>query len=123
MKSLLAAPLSLALISISGAALSQATTLPLPVPEHTPASAPMQRQTGMKVIHGSHDERTIVRGFEPDSIVGDYRIDFVALDLDGNELIDRSEAKAQPTLDAEFRAVDSNNDGLLDRAELSGWMR
>jgi hypothetical protein len=102
---------------------AQAQTVPLPAPTQAPAAAPIQRQTGMLVIEGSHDERTIVRTFEPDSIVGHYRVDFIALDVDGDGLVDRNEARAQPTLDAEFRAVDANNDGRLDRAELSGWMR
>ncbi|KAF1698544.1 hypothetical protein CSC62_04780 [Pseudoxanthomonas jiangsuensis] len=116
-----AAGLCLALAS--GGALAQATTLPLPPPAAAPSSAPMQRQSGMVVIDGDHDERTIVRSYEPDSVVGNYRIDFEALDADADGLIDRTEAKANPTLDAEFRAVDANNDGKLDRGELSGWLR
>lgn len=106
-----------------GGALAQATSLPLPPPAAAPSSAPIQRQSGMAVIPGDHDERTIVRSFEPDSVVGDYRIDFEALDTDGDGLIDRGEAAANPTLAAEFRAVDANADGRLDRDELAGWMR
>ena len=119
------APLCLpALLALAAAdAGAQATTLPLPPPESAPASTPMQRQSGMVVIAGDHDERAIVRSFEPDSVVGDYRIDFEALDANADDLLDRSEAKANPTLDAEFRAVDANNDGRLDRTELSGWIR
>jgi len=114
---------SLLLASLPGLAAAQATALPLPPAGPDPAAAPMQRQAGIKVIEGPHDERTIIRVFEPDSVVGHYRIDFQALDLDGDGLIDRDEARANPTLEAEFRAVDANNDGRLDRAELSGWIR
>ncbi|KAF1686517.1 hypothetical protein B1992_08190 [Pseudoxanthomonas broegbernensis] len=117
---LIAGPL-LALASTG--ALAQATSLPLPPPEAPPASAPMQRQSGMVVIPGDHHELTIVRSFEPDSVVGDYRIDFDALDADGDGLIDRREAAANATLEAEFRAVDANADGRLDREELAGWIR
>ena len=56
-------------------------------------------------------------------MVGEYRIDFDAMDANGDGVIDRREAAANPTLEAEFRAVDENGDGHLDRAELSGWIR
>ena len=114
---------ALLLAGASGGALAQASTLPLPPPEQAPSAAPIQRQSGMVVIHGIHDERTVVRSFEPDSVVGDYRIDFEALDADGDGVISRAEAAANPTLAAEFRAVDGNGDGRLDRDELSGWIR
>lgn len=124
MKKLTAAALpALLLAGASGGVLAQASTLPLAPPEPAPEAAPIQRQSGMVVIHGSHDERTVVRSFEPDSVVGDYRIDFVALDADGDGVIDRAEAATHPTLAAEFRAVDGNGDGHLDRDELSGWIR
>lgn len=114
---------ALLLATASGGALSQAATLPLPPPEPAPSIAPMQRQSGMAVIEGQHDERTVVRSFEPDSVVGQYRIDFEAMDVDGDGAINRAEAAANPTLEAEFRAVDANGDGRLDREELSGWIR
>lgn len=112
----------LALALGSAGALAQATPLPLP-PDTTPAREPFQRQSGMLVVDGPHDTRTIIRSYEPDSVVGDYRIDFEALDVDGDGVVDRGEAAANPTLAAEFRAVDVNADGRLDRDELSGWMR
>lgn len=114
---------ALLLAAASGGVLAQASTLPLPPPEPPPSAAPIQRQSGMIVIQGEHDERTVVRSFEPDSVVGDYRIDFDALDADGDGVVDRNEAAANPTLEAEFRAVDGNADGRLDREELAGWMR
>lgn len=114
---------ALLLAAASGGALSQASTLPLPPPEPAPSAAPMQRQSGMVVIPGDHDERTVVRSYEPDSVTGEYRIDFQALDTNGDGVIDRREAAANPTLEAEFRAVDADGDGRLDRGELSGWIR
>ncbi|MFO7338991.1 MAG: EF-hand domain-containing protein [Lysobacteraceae bacterium] len=97
----------------------------LPLPETTPApqGQPLQRQTGMVVLPRDHDEKIVVRSVEPDSVVGDYRIDFEAMDANGDGVIDRREAAANPTLLDEFRAVDANNDGRLDREELSGWIR
>lgn len=107
----------------SAGALAQATSLPLPPPGQAPSSAPIQRQSGMVVIDGDHHARTIIRSFEPDSVVGHYRVDFQTLDANGDGVVDHAEAAANPTLDAEFRAVDNNGDGRLDRNELSGWMR
>src|SRR5690606_3140786 len=75
---------ALLLAAASGGALAQASTLPLAAPEPAPDTAPMQRQSGMAVINGEHDERTVVRSFEPDSVVGDYRIDFQLLDANGD---------------------------------------
>ncbi|KAF1701110.1 hypothetical protein [Pseudoxanthomonas suwonensis] len=118
-----ACTMALLLAAASGGALAQASTLPLPPPDPPPTAAPMQRQSGMVVIQGDHDERTVVRSYEPDSVVGDYRIDFDALDANGAGVIDRREAAAHSTLADEFRAVDDNGDGRLDRNELSGWIR
>src|SRR5690606_26625641 len=97
----------------------------LPLPETTPApqGQPLQRQTGMVVLPRDHDEKIVVRSVEPDSVVGDYRIDFEAMDANGDGVIDRREAAANPALLDEFRAVDANNDGRLDREELSGLIR
>ena len=114
---------ALLLAVASGGALAQASTLPLPPPAPEPVAAPMQRQSGMAVLQGGHDERIVVRSYEPDSVVGEYRIDFEAMDANGDGFIDRREAAANPTLEGEFRAVDGNSDGRLDREELSGWIR
>lgn len=67
--------------------------------------------------------QVIVRSIQPDSVIGDYRIDFEALDTDGDGFISRAEAKAHATLDAEFNALDSSRSGRLDRAQLAGWLR
>jgi hypothetical protein len=58
----------------------------------------------------------------PDSVVGQYKVDFAALDANGNGSISRSEAKSNATLTAEFDAVDNNHDGRLDKHELAGWL-
>lgn len=112
------------LIAASDAALAQASTLPLPPPlDPSPSSQPIQRQTGMQVIDAGHDQKYIVRSFEPDTVQGDYRIDFEALDANGDGYLSRAEVADHPTLSAEFRAVDADNDGRLSREELSGWIR
>lgn len=112
------------LLSGSDAALAQASALPLPPSQDPPpASQPIQRQTGMRVIEAGHDQKYIVRSFEPDSVQGQYRIDFEALDANGDGYLSRSEVTDHPTLSAEFRAVDANNDGRLSREELAGWIR
>ena len=59
---------------------------------------------------------------QPDSVVGQYRIDMAALDSNGDGRLTRAEANPNPTLSAEFAAVDNNSDGLLDAGELKGWM-
>ena len=56
------------------------------------------------------------------SIVGDYKIDFAAMDSNHDGSIRRAEAKSNPTLSAEFAAVDNNHDGRLSKQELEGWM-
>ncbi len=63
-----------------------------------------------------------VRSVPPDSVVGEYKIDFATMDANGNGSISRSEAKSNATLTAEFDAVDNNHDGKLDKQELAGWM-
>jgi len=64
---------------------------------------------------------TSVKSSPPDSVVGDYKIDFAAMDKNSDGNISRSEAKSNQTLTDEFRAVDNNHDGRLSKEELSGW--
>jgi hypothetical protein len=56
------------------------------------------------------------------SIVGDYKIDFDAMDANHNAWISMTEARGNATLTAEFEAVDNNHDRKLTRDELKGWM-
>ena len=97
---------ALLLAVASGGALAQASTLPLPPPAPEPVAAPMQRQSGMAVLQGDHDERVVVRSYEPDSVVGEYRIDFEAMDANGDGVLDRREAATNPTLEGEFRITE-----------------
>lgn len=99
-----------------------ATTVPLAPPAATPADTPLQRQTGMAVLEGTHGEPVIIRSVEPDSLVGGDRLDFTKLDADGDGWVDRHEAAADASLRAEFDRVDVNRDGRLDRDELAGWI-
>ncbi|WP_425477819.1 EF-hand domain-containing protein [Stenotrophomonas nitritireducens] len=64
-----------------------------------------------------------VRSIQPDSVVGNYRIDFDALDVDGDGFISREEAQANPALADEFNALDSARRGRLTREQLAGWLR
>ena len=118
--------IALLLLLATGEALAAkgtpATTLPLAPPEATPADQPLQRQTGMVVIEGTHGERTIIRSVEPRSLVGGDRLDFGVLDANGDGFVDRTEAKVDAGLTAEFDNVDGNRDGQLDRIELTGWI-
>lgn len=59
----------------------------------------------------------------PDTVVGDYRIDFNALDQDGDQRLGRTEVASNATLTAEFDAVDRDRDGWLDSNEVHGWKR
>lgn len=64
-----------------------------------------------------------VRSIQPSTVLGDYHIDFAALDTDGDGFISRAEAQANPSLAAEFDALDSAHRGKLARAQLAGWLR
>ena len=64
----------------------------------------------------------VVRSIQPDSVAGNYRIDFNALDVDGDGFISRDEAQANPALADEFNALDSARRGKLAREQLAGWL-
>ena len=63
-----------------------------------------------------------VNSVPPDSVVGEYKIDFAAMDRNGDGNLSRAEASSNATLTQEFRAVDVNNNGRLSKDELKGWM-
>lgn len=106
-------------------ALAQVQTAPLPVPDE-PQTRPdrAERQTGMATFEEAGGQQVIIRSFEPaTALSSDYRIDFDALDADGDGFISRREAAANERLAEEFRGVDADGDGLLSRGELRGWIR
>ncbi|VXB39955.1 conserved exported hypothetical protein [Luteimonas sp. 9C] len=103
----------------------QVTTTPLQHVNAQPeVSSQAGRQTGVVTMDHDDGHQVIVRSYEPRSAQSaQYRIDFTALDADGDGYVDRTEAKAHSALDAEFNAIDSNRDGRLSREELAGWLR
>lgn len=105
-------------------AAAQVSTSALAGQDEPPAlSSQSGRQTGVATYE--HDGRqVIIRSYEPRTVSdGRYRVDFAALDADGDGYVSRAEARAHPALDAEFRAIDVNRDGRLSREELAGWLR
>lgn len=63
-----------------------------------------------------------VRSLAPASVVGQYRIHFAELDVDGDGFISREEAQVNPALADEFNTLDVKRRGKLDRADLAGWL-
>lgn len=68
------------------------------------------------------EAQVTVRSLEPSSVVGQYRIRFSDLDVNGDGFISREEAQANPALADEFNALDVKRRGKLDRADLAGWL-
>lgn len=87
-----------------------------------PARAPEPATTGTAVLmQGGQEVRVSSRA--PDSVVGQYRVDFAALDGNGDGHITRAEARGNASLTAEFHVADRNADGRLTPEELSGWTK
>ncbi|MCD7098185.1 EF-hand domain-containing protein [Stenotrophomonas sp. MMGLT7] len=95
--------------------------VPANVRQQPLASAPVTHQAQVQVPAGQAP--VTVRSIQPDSVIGDYRIDFDALDSDGDGFISRAEAQANPSLAAEFDALDTARSGRLSREQLAGWLR
>lgn len=96
------------------------------VPPAEPQTQPMPQQpaqtTQTPPPAAAATGQVTVKSVEPNSIVGDYKIDFDALDKNHDGCISRAEAKANATLTAEFRAVDEKHKGCLDKQALAGWI-
>lgn len=80
---------------------------------HTPTAVATTTHAGSQVT---------VKSAPSNSVVGEYQIDFDALDRNGDGSLNRNEASANTTLMGEFRAVDTNRNGRLSKDELKGWM-
>ncbi len=129
--------LALALLATcAGSAIAQdATTTQEPMPSTQPQTAPMaptQPQTAPMPQQAAPQPppqappaatgQVTVNSIPPDSVVGEYKIDFDALDKNHDGCISRAEARANATLTAEFRAVDEKHKGCLDKQALAGWI-
>lgn len=113
-----------------GAEAAQATTAPPPAlppvppapatPSTVPAPpAPPMAQTA--IATGADAEVTFTSS-PSNSVVGEYAIDFAAMDSNGDGGISRAEARSNATLTAEYAAVDIDSNGRLSKSELQGWM-
>ncbi len=80
-------------------------------------SLPAFAQKAGKVTLDENGTPVTVTAQEPDSIKGDYHIDFATLDRNHDGFISRAEAKANPALEREFDALDTHHRGRLDKAE------
>lgn len=124
----------LALLFVSAAASAQAPSPSRPAPAQ---SAPLReaplhvRQQPLATGEVTHQARVAVaegeaavtvRSIQPDSVLGNYRIDFAALDVDGDGLISVEEAQVNPALADEFKSLDTLRRGQLDRSQLAGWL-
>ncbi|MCL1529339.1 hypothetical protein A7D16_18005 [Xanthomonas nasturtii] len=93
-----------------------------------PSAVRTQPLSSGEVTHQTQLERprgessVIVRSIQPSSVVGSYRIDFQAMDTDGDGRISRAEAQANPALADEFDALDVRHGGFLTREQLAGWL-
>lgn len=94
-----------------------------PAAQSPPPATPPAQSEAEHVLQGEDGQEVRLTEHPPDSVVGDYAVDFDALDTDGDGHISRSEARANPTLHAEFDGVDRDGDGLLSRQELADWIR
>ena len=65
-----------------------------------------------------------VREHAPDSISSNYKIDFAAVDKNGDGSVSRSEVRASGNadLEREFHVVDANHNGRLTKEEMKGWL-
>lgn len=96
---------------------------PLPTLLFCVAAVPAFAQQTGKVTLDENGTPVTVTSEEPNSIKGDYHIDFAKLDRNHDGYISRAEAKADPTLEREFDAIDTQHSGRLSKAQLEGWLK
>ena len=75
---------------------------PVAVREQPLASGTVTHQVQLPAEPGQ--AAVVVRSIQPDNVAGNYRIDFDALDVDGDGFIGRDEAQANPALADELFA-------------------
>jgi len=97
------------------------TDVPVHVREQSLSTGKVTHATQVQTVPGQAE--VTVRSIQPDSVIGNYRIDFAALDVDGDGFISREEAQANPALADEFNALDTARRGKLSREQLAGWLR
>ena len=123
-------PLLIALLATASAVAQPLPRMPAQSQPLGPtAGAIRQQPLGAGQVTGSveipmpaGEAQVTVRSLEPSAVVGQYRIHFAALDVDGDGFISREEAQANPALADEFSALDLKRRGKLDRADLAGWL-
>jgi hypothetical protein len=127
-----ALPLALAAL-LPFAAAAQSVQRPAPAVSSplldTPVSVREQPLATGKVTHAVQIQtppgqaQVTVRSVQADNVVGSYRIDFAAMDINGDGFISREEAQANPALADEFNALDTARRGRLSREQLTGWLK
>lgn len=124
-------PLLLSALSFSSAhaqssARESALTAPLtsnPVNVRSQALASGEVTHQVQLRTAPEQAQITVRSIQPDNVIGNYRIDFAALDVDGDGFISREEAQLNPALADEFNSLDSARRGKLAREQLAGWLQ
>lgn len=127
------ARLALPLLLVASASTVGAQQRPAPAVSTPLAEAPVnvreQALSSGRVTHAVQvrtdpgQAAVTVRSIQPDTVLGNYRIDFTALDVDGDGFISRAEAQANPALADEFNALDTARRGKLSREQLAGWLK
>ncbi|CAH0063026.1 EF-hand domain-containing protein [Stenotrophomonas maltophilia] len=123
-------PILIALLATATALAQQLPSMPAQVQPLGPTGGAIRQQplgagqvTGsVEIARPAGEAQVTVRSLEPSSVVGQYRIHFAALDVNGDGFISREEAQANPALADEFNALDVKRRGKLDRADLAGWL-
>ncbi len=122
-------PILIALLA-TATALAQQPSMPAQVQPLGPTGGAIRQQplgagqvTGsVEIAQPAGEAQVTVRSLEPSSVVGQYRIHFAALDVNGDGFISREEAQANPALADEFNSLDRRHRGKLDRSDLAGWL-